>query len=158
MAKTRQARLPVIRRPISAYKLLDKILDVVRKEPRRLRMSGWGATAAHDPTGEYPDNKQMQPACGTVGCLAGWAVTLMRDPKKANVNDRESWGGAAVGAALLLGFNGPNEVGGLFSGVTKTKDGTAAHVKEVALRVRKFQEDHKKRLKATIIRPGASRW
>jgi len=43
--------------------LLRKVQKAITKEPGRFRMSTWGEVA-------------RGPACGTVGCIAGWAALL----------------------------------------------------------------------------------
>lgn len=48
--------------------LLRKIQKHILAEPRRLDMSGWGY---------YDKNPDASmPPCGTVGCIAGWALVL----------------------------------------------------------------------------------
>lgn len=46
-------------------KLLEKIREHILEEPKRLSMSCW-----------LVQGEDLNPACKTVGCIAGWAVAL----------------------------------------------------------------------------------
>lgn len=47
--------------------LLEKVRSHILEEPRRLDMEDWI---------DYVAGKPESPACGTTGCIAGWAVLL----------------------------------------------------------------------------------
>ncbi len=47
--------------------LLRKVIAVIEAEPRRIRMESWYSSQL---------SKQEVPRCGTVGCIAGWALLL----------------------------------------------------------------------------------
>ncbi len=49
--------------------LFDAIEATILEEPKRIRMSDW----AFNPSELLPDE---MPACGTVGCIAGWACAI----------------------------------------------------------------------------------
>lgn len=63
-------------------KLLLKVKHHILEEPARLRMDMWlkKGEAGADSGNSYPGYGEpiefTFPACGTVGCLAGWAVQL----------------------------------------------------------------------------------
>lgn len=58
-------------------KLLRKVKALIVAEPRRLSMGAWGIQFQKDTVKE----SRYLPPCGTVACLAGWAV-LASTPKK----------------------------------------------------------------------------
>ncbi len=49
--------------------LLDQIKQAILEEPRRIRMYDWVTRIS-----DVPEDKR--PPCGTVACIAGWAVAL----------------------------------------------------------------------------------
>jgi hypothetical protein len=55
-------------------KLLRKIQQEIRKEPRRLDMSVW--------IDVYPPRHTIDPPCGTTACIAGFATILASRDKK----------------------------------------------------------------------------
>lgn len=67
--------------------LLREIQRVIREEPKRMQMENWLMTGL---------SGNPYPACGTVGCIAGWACILSRS------NKPESY------ATVALKFSGKN--------------------------------------------------
>lgn len=66
--------------------LLRKVQAAILEEPKRLDMGDW----------VFLDSKSaMAPACGTVGCIAGWSVLLNHEPDPTK----------ALDAVYDLGFN-----------------------------------------------------
>lgn len=57
-------------------KLLRKVQKHILEEPRRIDMGLWGA--AQSPV--LGDDPRYVPACGTAGCIAGWAIILSQPP------------------------------------------------------------------------------
>lgn len=82
----------------NAYDLLGDVIAAIRQEPRRLDMGQWLAEADFVTSAE--------PACGTVGCIAGWLTILgtRRPTQDAIAQDRlDVYGNAATtGWRLLL--------------------------------------------------------
>ncbi len=68
-------------------KLLRRIKSVIKAEPKRLDMGAW----------TYRNVRRSGPPCGTVGCIAGWAVLLStkgRNNKERYENaDPSDWAG-----------------------------------------------------------------
>lgn len=54
--------------------LWDRVKATILEEPKRLRMRLWGITKKRGPL--FFQDEKNTPACGTVGCLAGWACVL----------------------------------------------------------------------------------
>src|SRR5258708_2938544 len=65
--------------------LLKKVRDKIADEPRRLVMDLWGAKVVNLTAENRP---QFPPACGTVACLAGWAVLCARPELEEKLSDR----------------------------------------------------------------------
>src|ERR1700739_464311 len=74
--KTKKKRVRGLNK--EAVKLLRQVKDHILEEPKRLSMGSWMVIY---PTG-FPTSASWLPACGTVGCIAGWTVLL---------HDRKSW-------------------------------------------------------------------
>lgn len=168
--------VPRLEAPTTAYELLDTVLAIAKEEPRRLRMEFWGATPASAMC--YPEAPEQQPACGTVACLAGWIVTLTRSPEAPNMQhiDSHGWHRAEEAASNVLGLE-VHEVEDLFSPTVYASEdcasgdcghededdcmapcGTTEHVAAVEDRVRAFQRDNEKALRAKTVVPGESGW
>lgn len=66
-------------------KLIEKVIKHIEEEPQRLDMDVWvekvNDKSRHDRI-EYGDAEDLQPACGTVGCIAGWAMLLDQPAKR----------------------------------------------------------------------------
>ena len=59
--------------PTSSYEVINRVIKLIRDEPKRLRMKTWGETLRDDfRYGEFT------PACNTVACAAGWANFVIR--------------------------------------------------------------------------------
>lgn len=79
--------------------LLERVKAHILEEPRRFDMSTFVARASDPSLLLAPD---MRPACGTVACIAGWAVFLSSGlPKKITEDLYESIESHAAG---LLGL------------------------------------------------------
>lgn len=90
------------------------------------------------------------PACGTIGCVAGWVV-LLHDPatynRRKTITVESPDNVIANEAERLLGV----DEDGLFLGVTQSKPQTRAHVEEIVDRIRLFQGRHEAALKAKRV-------
>jgi hypothetical protein len=77
----------------TAYGLLGDVIEAIRQEPARLDMSDW-ITHFHEKSIAVPE--EGGPACGTVACIAGWAVILARRGERTLP---QNWIGGVQGAA-----------------------------------------------------------
>jgi hypothetical protein len=64
-----------------AIALLRKVQKTITEEPNRLCMGSWGQQSTEDTikVSDYKSGKWIErptPACGTVGCIAGWTAIL----------------------------------------------------------------------------------
>lgn len=84
-------------------RLLKRIKAHILKEPKRLDMNLLVDIKHNETIGyELPNTKDRQwPACGTVGCIAGWAV-LLSGGKPITCGSEEGWWEKG---AKLLGLN-----------------------------------------------------
>lgn len=134
-----KAKLPVSRAR-TAYGLLSEIAALALAEPKRMRMS---VTLLRDDPASAPN---FYPACGTVGCIAGWTTVLKglrTDP----------FGGVLSSAARTLGLIGEQE-DDLFCDVplcSATNQQTVAHAKAVARHIREFQKKYRHQLLAKKV-------
>lgn len=135
----------------TAYGLLSEIAALAIEEPKRMRMGDWRvrrATASVEPDLGFP-------ACGTVGCIAGWAVTLRR----VRLRFHESIFGGRYkehegdAAERLLGLTSEQSVA-LFKPQDLVKDPcqqTPEHARKVVAHIRRFQKAHRAQLLKTRI-------
>ncbi len=148
--------VPRLTEPTTAYDLLTIHLPkVMREEPARVRMAIYGVMGSGAKA--YCESKHYgeaaPPACGTVGCIAGWTCILAGAPgdfKDISVGED---------AARLFGFRDDEEttdIADLFYGErTRDKDqGSPAHAERVIESMTKFAADNEIRLRAAIITPG----
>lgn len=121
----------------TAYGLLSEIVALIRDEPRRLDMS---MPLDTDAKNAY----ELAPSCGTVGCVAGWAVMLRGNPNaKIPITTQ---------GADILGI--PNAVVDLFYVFPKTSrndhqpETLTRHTAEEIKIIRAFQKKHRAQLLA----------
>lgn len=137
---------PVIRQKrITAKDLLLRIKAIVAEEPKRLDMRWWVSRwrGRKLPSAYF---KAKEPACGTVGCIAGWGAILLRD--SASIRAPQKAGSLMT---VLVGFDCPcscggasceRMAGGLFDAQTESRPGTRAHAREVGKRIRDYVTAH----------------
>lgn len=141
----------------NSYELLNDVVKVMREEPKRVRFGDWLMT--------FAGNKFSKdvPACGTIGCIAGWCIAV-RAPS-ANIleeielqqNSHES---PRQIAHRLFPLDLKSEVDDLF-GVTiwstysnvEGTPGTHEHARSVIRRIRQFQKSHTRALKEFSLKP-----
>lgn len=145
----------------TAWGLLQDVKRAILAEPRRINMGLFVDTTADQ---LLPENKV--PACGTVGCFAGWVSILGRPTGEEN---RERIGGYDDYDATRILNGDDNEDslnlftvgryrnyvfnGGLGDRCAKTKPGTVAHARAVVARINKFMRVNEKALKARKLTP-----
>lgn len=129
----------------NAYDLLSDVIRIIREEPRRYNQMRFIART----NGAYGADNVVHggsgfPACGTVGCVAGWVATLVR-------GSHFRYNRAQPIAATVLGLRG-DQAWKLFSG--GAADGapqTAEHAKSGIRHIRRFQKKYSTQLKATKV-------
>jgi hypothetical protein len=68
---------------ITAANLLKKIKQIILEEPARGNQGDWVCMLGGKPKGLFnPEVMPTQPACGTVGCIAGWGMILLRKQRE----------------------------------------------------------------------------
>jgi hypothetical protein len=128
----------------NAYDLLSDVCDVVLAEPKRLQMVTWLEFAASARKWLEPDEI---PVCGTVACVAGWAVILKRGRRR--VEECPDCDIPTV-AGELLGLD-PALKETLFGTMPLAEGGSTAHVEQEVAFVRAFQAKHEAQLKAKVL-------
>lgn len=138
-------RLPTLwKRTKTAYDLLEQIKALIIAEPKRYDQGAWLVRSTDE------DVEGMQfPACGTVGCVAGWATTLTVKRKLAPYE-------IASVAQRVLGLSAEQREElfdgapvGLFAGVMPQ---TAAYAAAGVKHITAFQAKYEEQLRATKIR------
>jgi hypothetical protein len=120
----------------TAYDLLSDVVAVVLAEPKRLRMA----------VPLWLDVRKLlddAPACGTVGCVAGWTVMLKDRPSNVDFSVCER-------AGDILGLTERQQME-LFYTFPKAAGGTTRHAKEEVRLIRKFQKKYARQLKAKAV-------
>lgn len=124
----------------TAYGLLSEICALIHDEPKRLDMSMPLACNANE---FYP----LAPACGTVGCVAGWVVMLRGNPNAKMAITTQG--------ADILGI--PNAVSDLFYVFPKTSrndhqvETLTLHAAEEIKIVKAFQKKYRAQLLAKKV-------
>jgi hypothetical protein len=153
---------PWITQPtITVGDVIARIQQIILEEPRRLNMDTWMTDFAHTLTHRF--HLQPPPACGTVGCVAGWVAVLFRPDLRVRPRSISSM------AERVLGYIPENiaameylpsdmkenyrDVGSLFScaasnefGETESlgEPGTRFHAQAVARRLDVYLDQHPK--------------
>ncbi len=131
----------------TAYALLDDLVTLVERDPLRMYLADWIVT---DPSEQLTIATCFRvPACGTLGCIAGWICLL--------TNTRTHSAMAGIAARDILGK--PTVVD-LFSAPvvlpqqSSSQYGTPAYARLVIDRIRSFQREHEAHLRAQPVVPG----
>ena len=100
-------RMKAIPRPKvkTAYDLMAAVNREILKEPARLDMGGW-IKALNEPHLKNILGIRRMPACGTIGCFAGWAA-LLKDGPVATGNLRRERPSTGVPERVLELLSGP---------------------------------------------------
>lgn len=161
----RWVRTPrVTTRTITAAALLKRVKALVLEEPARLNMNSYvvalmGRYASEDKPRQPGQFYAAEPACGTIGCIAGWAAILLRGDRArpVQIGDHAAFVvGRAVGDAR-------GHVAGLFvagSLLGETLDfgqpGTEEHAQFVAARIDRYLAQRPE-LRRRVINVAAAR-
>ncbi len=111
--------------------LLRRVQTAILEEPRKLNMNVWME--------KVPGRHPNPPPCGTVGCIAGWAVALGA-PEKRYLEDFRSY---ADEASALLGLD-EGCGSGLFyyAPSVRLSPGTLPYAEDVAARIDTYIEEY----------------
>lgn len=130
----------------TAYGLLSEIRKLILEEPKRYNQTDWLRTGKVTKM-IYRDGA---PACGTVGCVAGWVIALKANPKKVDMYELPTIAGR------ILGIKGDYDYGGqvreLFhSDAAGVREDISTHAERGAEHIAKFQKKYAKQLKAKKV-------
>lgn len=128
----------------TAYSLLSEVCAVIAAEPLRYDQWTWGRREGDMSPDDLTFHAYVFPACGTVGCVAGWVATL-KSKRDFDMNN------AGTIARRILGLGG-KDAGELFSpeaarGASQSTAHAAAGVKHI----RRFQKKHRAQLLAKKV-------
>lgn len=127
----------------TAWNLMLDVRRAIKKEPKRANMR----VAFEE---RHP--KDGGPACGSVGCIAGWICALL--------NRKEFFGRIGIARSVLgprINYYTAGDGWDVFNSgsgdsCALTRPGTKAHANAVISRIDKFMKINKKALKARKIR------
>jgi hypothetical protein len=134
----------------TAWELCEDVIEIMRQEPRRVDM-GYYMLIGSNYGGDY-QRWPRWPACGMVGCFAGWVVQL-RYPDNSRPHHRNT-ARAILGLGLKYDImhspGRPNSVfnSGFGDACIETRSRTPAHAAAVIKRIRRFMRINEKGLKA----------
>ena len=147
-SKNRRKMLMPVSNATNAYDLLTDVAKLVLDEPRRLKMDDWITPV------EWLPEKHKAPACGTVGCIAGWVSTLT--PTQTY---KSALGGTYAEEPVDQGCRvlGVEDAYDLFTRRSLVLDGernggTLKHARNVVKAIKAFQKGHEKRLREKSVR------
>lgn len=146
----------------TAYGLLRDVQRAILNEPKRADMECFVMSQDQDEDGTTGDF----PACGTVGCFAGW-VTLLAGANSYNRSIRQNAATVAMnilGSNLEYDFKAKDEFGyvgdwnyfnsGGGDQCSRTRVRTRAHARAVVNRINRFIRQNLKALKARKLTDG----
>lgn len=121
----------------TAYGLLSEIVALVKAEPRRMRMAAFRT----DPDWMSEDRR---PACGTIGCVAGWVTFLKKPGADGDLSGRI--------APDILGIDGKQQEELFYGPLTADKNQCSrGHGQRVITMIRAFQKKYAAQLKAKRV-------
>lgn len=119
--------------------LLRQTQTAILEEPKRVNMRMWALTQS------YQKELGQEPPCGTVGCIAGWIVSITQNLRGDKLAENMNIEGTAT---RLLGFPSFYETEILFylsrwpwayqQRLALTKPGTREYAEVVAARIDHF--------------------
>ncbi len=128
----------------NAYDLLEEVRQLILEEPKRYNQEVFRVVEPD----EY-DAPLGLPQCGTVGCVAGWVITLKAPDTRPGLT-------CAI-AQDILGLN-DDQVGTFFDGAALARKfpehdyvQTKAYARAGAAHIRRFQKKYAAQLKAQKV-------
>lgn len=124
----------------TAYGLISDVIRAIEAEPKRIDMNTFGSARLPQHGG---------PACGTVGCFAGWVNVLAGGSRRLiikwdfNAETARNTLGRGLDYRLANGghvFDAGHDISG--------EPGTVAYAEQVVDRIRRFQRVNAARLRA----------
>lgn len=131
----------------TAWGLLQDVKRAILAEPKRANMYVFT---------DYVTPDEGGPACGTVGCFAGWTALLARKESKTSLTPNYHYN-AYVARSILgnlnyLFYRGDDSYSvfnmGAGDSCALTNPGTRAHARAVAARITRFMKVNETALKA----------
>jgi len=139
MATERSKAMPVSR-ATTAYELLAEIRQIILDEPKRYDQRVFLMT----PFGPS-DTRADWPACGTIGCVAGWVKTLKAQPDEYTDAENFAWD------RLGLTWSQKEELFNSKAAGVRLDRHPAAHAKRGAAHIARFMKKHAAQLKAKAV-------
>jgi len=134
----------------TAYGLLSDIAKTITDEPKRYNQGQWLVTLNDDQRKAYEAYGDPAPKCGTIGCVAGWAVTLKRAPLISTFFNGDSV--QATAADLLdLSTDQQSELFGVPDQFEGKEPQTRAYARMGVAHIRKFQKKYRAQLLKTKV-------
>lgn len=126
----------------TAYELLSEIAKLALEEPKRIAMDcvvfrGRG----------LEKTRFKRPTCGTVGCIAGWALTLRGRVPVNHDNEVETFE-----AHDILGITNAQGFELFYPDFLGERSQTKKHAEKVAKHIAAFQEKYAEQLEAKMLR------
>lgn len=134
---TKKAAMPKSKAK-TAYGLLSEIRQIILDEPKRYDQRYTLTIGAACEIGYGFE----APACGTVGCVAGWTVAL---------RGRRRNGGVCARAARILGLSEQQGYDLFDAYAAGRRDDVWSHAERGAQHIAKFQEKYAAQLKAKRV-------
>lgn len=126
--------------------LLKAVKKAILEEPRRANMRVYACSKT---------GGRLAPACGTVGCFAGWVAILAGMRADYYIDDGDAR--TILGTDLNYSFEGSDGMDwyvfnqGEGDACASTAPGTVAHARAVIARIDRFIADNKEALKGRLL-------
>lgn len=155
----------------NAYDLLGDIAKLAIDEPKRIDMSIVRIRSNDDR--QFANYDRVRPACGTVGCVAGWTITLAKLKDRTSLDSLSFSGPSSMDeAGSLLGLTAEqqtelfmpdhliSDIRPRLEHVYRQSDGTRArirrsqtreHARQTARHIRAFMAKYADQLKARPV-------
>jgi hypothetical protein len=134
-------KLPPRSKATTAYALLSEVRRLILAEPKRYHQ-GRFIVRKGDEENEF--DRVKMPACGTVGCVAGWVATL-----KGPANF--SYGRASGIARRILGISAMDAWEFFGGAAVDGRPQTKRYAQAGAAHIARFQREHAAELKAKKV-------
>lgn len=148
----------IVPRYTTPYDILTTIQALAKEEPRRIYMNLWISKSvkyingvlqrSQEERGERR-TKYIMPACGTVGCIAGWAKALLNPTGITDGDNVDAHGYARD----VLGLTNEQAYSLFAPGGLETwpKGGTRAHALQFIAHIEAFKVANEAQLKSKFV-------